>query len=91
MFGFGNNSKEPLADAKSAERWFASFPGNDPLAVHGELLGELGRLGERAARRSPAQLEAVFPIGSNGVGAAAGSLRPRRPSAAGCSGWCGWA
>ncbi len=62
MFGLGKNSKEPLADAKSAERWFASFPGNDPLAAQGELLGELARLTEWATRRSPAQLEAVFRI-----------------------------
>ena len=26
MFGFGKTNKDPLADAKSAERWFATFP-----------------------------------------------------------------
>jgi hypothetical protein len=30
MFGFGKTIKEPLADAKTAERWLASFPANDP-------------------------------------------------------------
>jgi hypothetical protein len=60
MFGFAKNSRDPLADVKSAERWFASFPTNDPLAVHSELLSELGRIAEPAARRSPHRLETVF-------------------------------
>jgi hypothetical protein len=62
MFGFGRTVKEPLVDVRSAERWLAAFPGNDPLAVHGELLAELGRIGERTTRRSPACLEAVFYV-----------------------------
>jgi len=33
MFRFGKAPKDPLADAKTAERWFASFPASDPLAV----------------------------------------------------------
>jgi hypothetical protein len=60
MFGFGKSQKDPLADAKSAERWLASFPTSDPLAVHAALLVELGALSERDARRTPARLEAVF-------------------------------
>ena len=60
MFGFGKSQKDPLADAKSAERWLASFPASDPLAVHAALLVELGALTERDARRTPARLEAVF-------------------------------
>jgi hypothetical protein len=62
MFGFGNPHKDPLADARTAERWLLSFPANDPLAAHGELLIELGRLSERTARRTPARLEAVFVL-----------------------------
>lgn len=62
MFGFGKTTKDPLADAKSAERWLASFPAADPLAVHGELLSELSRLTDRNARRTPSQLEAVFAL-----------------------------
>jgi hypothetical protein len=60
MFRFGKSPKDPLADAKTAERWLASFPANDPLAVHAALLVELGALTERDARRAPARLEAVF-------------------------------
>lgn len=62
MFGFGKTTKDPLSDAKSAERWIASFPAADALALHAALLTELGRAGERGARRTPAQLEAVFAL-----------------------------
>ena len=60
MFGFGKTIKDPLADAKTAERWLGLFPANDPLAMHGAVLAELGRLTERIAKRTPARLEAVF-------------------------------
>ncbi|MEO6748027.1 MAG: hypothetical protein ABI294_00385, partial [Casimicrobiaceae bacterium] len=62
MFGFGKSIRDPLADAKSAERWLASFPANDPLAMHVDLLNELGRVAERVTRRTPAVLEAVFYV-----------------------------
>ncbi|MBS0321569.1 MAG: hypothetical protein JSR18_13575 [Proteobacteria bacterium] len=62
MFGFSRSQKDPLADRKSAERWLAAFPGTDPLAMHAEVLTELGRLAERGARRSPPVLEAVFYV-----------------------------
>ena len=60
MCGFGRTSKDPLADRRTFERWFALFPPNDPLAIHGELMTELGRHSQRNARRTPARLEAVF-------------------------------
>jgi cyclic-di-GMP-binding protein len=60
MFGLGKASRDPLADIRSAERWLASFPTNDPLAIHSEVLAELGRVAEPAARRSPQRLDAVF-------------------------------
>jgi hypothetical protein len=62
MFGLGRTAKDPLADAKAAERWLATFPAGDPLALHGSLLSELGRIAERSARRTPSQLEAVFAL-----------------------------
>ena len=62
MFGFGKTARDPLSDAKSAERWLASFPGNDPLAVHAELLSELARLTQPDARRTTAQLDALFAL-----------------------------
>ena len=60
MFGFGKTDSDPVTDVKSAERWFASFPTNDSLGIHGEVLAELGRIAEPAARRSPQRLEALF-------------------------------
>src|SRR3989442_3858157 len=62
MFGFRKTIKEPLADAKTAQRWLASFPANDPLAIHGAVMVGLGRLTERDAKRTPARLEAVFCV-----------------------------
>jgi hypothetical protein len=62
MFSFGKTGKEPLADVKAVERWLAAFPPSDPLALHAEVLAELGRIAERDARRTPAQLEAVFAL-----------------------------
>ena len=62
MFSFGKAGKDPLSDVKSVERWLAAFPANDPLALHGEILAELGRLTGRDARRTPAQLDAVFAL-----------------------------
>src|SRR6184192_602317 len=62
MFGFGKTIKEPLADAKTAERWLAAFPANDPLAIHGAVMVGLGRLTEHDAKRTPARLEAVFCV-----------------------------
>lgn len=62
MFGLGKTIKDPLADAKTAERWLASFPLSEPVAAHAELLSELGHVVERTTRRTPARLEAVFRI-----------------------------
>jgi hypothetical protein len=62
MFGFRRTNRDPFADVKSVERWLATFPANDPLAVHSELVAELGRVAEPAARRSPQHLEAVFHL-----------------------------
>ena len=60
MFGFGKTTRDPLVDAKSAERWFAAQPAGDPLAIHAELMSSLGAIAERGRARSPAMLEAVF-------------------------------
>lgn len=62
MFGFGKTTRDPLADAKTAARWLAAFPVQDPLALHAALLTELGRVADRNTRRTPAQLESVFAL-----------------------------
>ena len=45
MFGFGKTNRDPLADFRSAEKWLASFPVADPLALHAEVIAELIKLG----------------------------------------------
>jgi hypothetical protein len=62
MFGLGKDHKDPLADPKAAERWLATFPGNDPLGLQRNVLAELGRVSERSARLTPSGLEAVFHV-----------------------------
>jgi hypothetical protein len=62
MFGFGKTMRDPLADARTAQRWVASLPEQDPLAIHAALLTELGRVADRTTRRTPGQLEAVFAL-----------------------------
>jgi hypothetical protein len=60
MLRFRKNSSDPLKDARSAERWVAALPANDPLATQRTIVPELHRLTARSARRTPAVLEAVF-------------------------------
>ena len=62
MFSFSKVSRDPLADPRSVGRWVAGFPAGDPLAVHGQVLAELGRVAERTARRTPSRLAAVFEL-----------------------------
>jgi cyclic-di-GMP-binding protein len=60
MFKFRKRTHEPLADVRSAKRWLASLPANDPLGVQRELKAALDALSGRTARRNPARLAAVF-------------------------------
>jgi len=60
MFGFSKTIKDPLADPKTVDRWFASHPPGDPLAVHAELMSALGAIADRGRTRTPAHLAAVF-------------------------------
>ena len=62
MFRFGKSSKDPLADVKAAERWLATLPGADTLAVHSNVIGELERAAGPAAPRTPHRLRAVFHV-----------------------------
>lgn len=60
MFGFSRTVRDPLADAKSAERWFAAQPAGDPLAAHAELISALGAVAGRNSSRTPSTLDAVL-------------------------------
>ena len=50
-----NTISDPLADVKSAERWLASFPANDPLASQRERHRRARQLAERTARAHAAR------------------------------------
>ena len=60
MLGFGKSSRDPLADGKSVDRWLATFPATDPLAIQRAVMEELAVVAGREAKRTPAKLEAVF-------------------------------
>ena len=62
MFKFRRRSHAPLRDARSAQRWLATLPPNDPLLVQREVLSALGAAMERTARRTPSVLSAVFRV-----------------------------
>ncbi|MCC6869490.1 MAG: hypothetical protein IT522_11785 [Burkholderiales bacterium] len=62
MFGFGKNDKDPLADARAAERWLAAFPANDPLATQSGLVTALGRAAEVDAPRTPQRLATIIHV-----------------------------
>lgn len=68
MFKFRRRSHAPLGDARSAQRWLATLPFNDPLVVQREVLQALNTLGERNARRTPSVLAAVFRVDAQTTG-----------------------
>ena len=65
---FRNDSPDPLKDARSAERWVASLPANDPLGAQRAIVPELHKLTVRTARRTPSVLEAVFLVDNHANG-----------------------
>ena len=62
MFGFRRSTKDPLSDVKSAERWLATLPGDDTLAVHTDVIVQLDRIAGLTATRTPNALRAVFHV-----------------------------
>lgn len=62
MLNFRKPSSGPLGDIRSAERWVASLPANDPLVAQRSIVAELHKLAARTSRRTPAVLEAVFIV-----------------------------
>src|SRR5438094_8840739 len=62
MFGFLKSRKDPLADARSAERWFAAPVATDPLSRKQELIEELARITAPTAKLTPRRLGALFVV-----------------------------
>jgi hypothetical protein len=64
MFGFGKSTKDPLCDVRAAERWLATLPGSDTLAVHADVIEQLDRTAGQTVARTPNRLLAVFHVDS---------------------------
>jgi len=62
MFRFRKSGKDPLADIRAAERWLATLPGDDTLAVHSDVVAQLDRVSGNAGTRTPPGLRAVFHV-----------------------------
>ena len=62
MLRFRTTSSGPLGDPRSAERWLASLPANDPLVAQRSIVAELRALAARTALRRPSTLEGVFSV-----------------------------
>ncbi|HVN35649.1 MAG TPA: hypothetical protein VMU96_10395 [Casimicrobiaceae bacterium] len=62
MFKIRRRSHAPLRDARSAQRWLATLPFNDPLVVQREVLDALNATSDRTAQRTPSMLAAVFRV-----------------------------
>ena len=60
MFGFLRSRKDPLADARSAERWFAAPVATDTLSRKQELIAALGRITTPTPKLTPRRLGALF-------------------------------
>jgi hypothetical protein len=62
MFGFLRSRSDPLADARSAERWLAAGDAADSLARHEALLAEVARVTAADASFTPRRLAALFVV-----------------------------
>ncbi|MDE2209508.1 MAG: hypothetical protein KGJ99_07275 [Betaproteobacteria bacterium] len=67
MFGFWKSTRDPLADARNAERWLSTLSPTDSLAVHSDLVAELERAAGSSVPRSPSRLQAVFHVDAQTV------------------------
>jgi hypothetical protein len=70
MLGFRKTSSGPLGDPRSAGRWLASLPANDPLVAQRSIVAELRTLAARTAHRRPSTLEGVFSVDAYASGLA---------------------
>ncbi len=62
MFGFWKSTRDPLSDARNAERWLSTLSPTDTLAVHADLAAELELAAGSAVTRTPNRLQAVFHV-----------------------------
>jgi len=62
MIGFFHSRRDPLADARTAQRWMSSGLSSDTLAMHGELMAALARISAPAAKLTRRRLAALFVV-----------------------------
>jgi hypothetical protein len=62
MFNLRLRAKGPLSDVKSAARWLATLPANDPLAMQAAVVAGLQKVAEADAERTPDGLAAIFHV-----------------------------
>ena len=62
MFGFGSSRNDPLADARSAERWIAAGVTSDALTMHERIRSVLAEVTAPGVTLTPKRLAAVFVI-----------------------------
>ena len=62
MFGFGSSRNDPLADARSAERWIAAGVTSDALTMHERIRSVLAEVTAPGVALTPKRLAALFVI-----------------------------
>jgi hypothetical protein len=68
MLSFRTTPSGPIGDVRSAERWLATLPANDPLVAQRSIVAELRKLAARTTRRKPPMLEGVFAVDAHANG-----------------------
>ena len=68
MFGLGNSRNDPLADARSAERWIAAGVTSDALTMHERIRSVLAAVAAPGIELTPKRLAALFVIDAHAQG-----------------------
>ncbi|MEP7275448.1 MAG: hypothetical protein ABI812_03775 [Betaproteobacteria bacterium] len=68
MFGLGNSRNDPLADAKSAERWISADAAADALSMHERLRAVLAEVTAPGVALTPKRLAALFVLDIHALG-----------------------
>src|SRR4029450_1101891 len=67
MFAFGSSRNDPLADARSAERWIAAGVTSDALTMHERIRSVLAEVTAPGVTLTPRRLAALFVIDAHAL------------------------